>query len=81
MSSDTQLQYALEAGDVYKPLAALAFSKREIDINTEERQVGKAIFLEWLYEGRDFTAKAPWLTDAQREQILTYDPKLRLCQQ
>jgi uracil-DNA glycosylase family 4 len=72
LSSDTQLQYALEAGDVYKPLAALAFGKREIDINTEERQVGKAIFLEWLYEGRDFTAKAPWLTDAQREQILTY---------
>ena len=75
LSHDTNLEYVLSHGDVYKPLAAIAFGKSEISINAEERQVGKAIFLEWLYEGRDFTAKAPWLTDQQRDDIMMYQTR------
>ena len=76
LSKDASLENALEHGDVYKPLAAIAFGKALHMIDGEERQVGKAIFLEWLYEGRDFTAKAPWLTKTQREQILIYQSRM-----
>jgi uracil-DNA glycosylase family 4 len=75
LSHDTCLEYALSHGDVYKPLAAIAYGKSEASINIEERQVGKAIFLEWLYEGRDFTAKAPWLTPKQRDDILMFQSR------
>ena len=72
LGNDSNLEYILNNGDVYKPLAGIAFGKSEALINGEERQVGKAIFLEWLYEGRDFSAKAPWITDKHREDILMY---------
>ena len=72
LGNDRALQHALESSDVYKPLASIAFGKPPSAINGEERQVGKAIFLEWLYEGRDFTAKAPWLSQTQRDEILHY---------
>ena len=76
LAKDKSLEDALEYGDVYKPLAAIAFDKPIHLIDGEERQVGKAIFLEWLYEGRDFTAKAPWLTKLRKEEILTYQSRM-----
>tara|TARA_R110000824_G_scaffold396640_3_gene598381 strand:+ start:7686 stop:10136 length:2451 start_codon:yes stop_codon:yes gene_type:complete len=72
LGNDSNLEYCLNSGDVYKPLAAIVFDKSEALIDIEERQVGKAIFLEWLYEGRDFSAKAPWITDKHRADILVY---------
>jgi len=73
-SGDSELQAAIESGDMYLVSAGMAFGKDPSEIDREERQIGKRMFMAWLNRAGPAGIKqsAFWLEKEAAQKVLNY---------
>ncbi len=72
-SGDNKLAEDVDSGDVYLVAAAAAFGKSTTEINREERQIGKRMFMAWLNRaGADGLLRSAWWLSRQDAWNVVY---------
>ncbi len=73
-AGDWALLDAITNGDMYKVAASLAFDKEISEINIDERQIGKRMFMGWLNRAgpKGLRQSAFWLTSAAARRVIKY---------
>ena len=74
LSGDEELRKAVDSGDMYLEAAALAYKKPANQINREERQIGKRMFMAWLNRAgpAGIQKSAFWLSKVEAQEVLNY---------
>ena len=74
LSGDHILAAAIDSGDMYLVAAAMAYHKDAEQIDREERQIGKRMFMAWLNRAgpRGIQTSAYWLSTDEAKRVLRY---------